>query len=335
MNMSGYNLDQKLVIGLASSALFNLEKSDKVFRKKGELAYRKYQSKNENIPLETGVAFPFIQRLLSLNDIFPPDKPFVEVILLSRNDPNTGLRVMNSIEHRKLGIKRAIFLQGRTPHKYIDALNISLFLSANETDVNQAITAGYPAGLILKGHIFDVEHDEELRIAFDFDGVIADDTSEKVYKNKGLPAFIENESKLANKPVNAGPLHKLLLQLSALQKAELNYMQDNPTYESRLRLSIVTARNAPAHKRVITSLRSWGINTINEAFFLGGIEKRKVLEILKPHIFFDDQVTHVEKTAESIASVHIPFGIANKKVESEIQLSSNVNKEIFKESESV
>ena len=333
--MSGYNLDQKLVIGLASSALFNLEKSDKVFRKKGELAYRKYQSKNENIPLETGVAFPFIQRLLSLNDIFPSDKPFVEVILLSRNDPNTGLRVMNSIEHRKLGIKRAIFLQGRTPHKYIDALNISLFLSANETDVNQAITAGYPAGLILKGHIFDVEHDEELRIAFDFDGVIADDTSEKVYKNKGLPAFIENESKLANKPVNAGPLHKLLLQLSALQKAELKYMQDNPTYESRLRLSIVTARNAPAHKRVITSLRSWGINTINEAFFLGGIEKRKVLEILKPHIFFDDQVTHVEKTAESIASVHIPFGIANKKVESEIQLSPNENKKIFEESESV
>lgn len=310
--MSGYNLDQKLVIGLASSALFNLEKSDKVFRKSGELAYRKYQSKNENIPLETGVAFPFIQRLLSLNDIFPKDKPFVEVILLSRNDPNTGLRVMNSIEHYSLGIKRAIFLQGRTPHKYIDALNISLFLSANETDVNQAINAGYPAGLILKGQIFDIEHDEELRIAFDFDGVIADDASEKIYKEQNLEAFIANESKLADKPANIGPLHKLLKQLSTLQKAELVYLKNNPSYESRLRISIVTARNAPAHKRVITSLRAWGINTINEAFFLGGIEKRKVLEILKPHIFFDDQATHVEKTADSIASVHIPFGIANK-----------------------
>lgn len=310
--MSGYNLDQKLVIGLASSALFNLEESDEVFRTQGELAYREYQRKHENTPLEQGVAFPFIQRLLSLNDIFPKEKPFVEVILLSRNDPNTGLRVMNTIEHYSLGIKRAIFLQGRTPHKYIDALNISLFLSANEIDVNQAINAGYPAGLILKGQIFDIVDDEELRIAFDFDGVIADDASEQVYKENGLPAFIENESNLANKPVNTGPLHKLLLQLSALQKVELKYLEDNPTYESRLRISIVTARNAPAHKRVIMSLRAWGIDTINEAFFLGGIEKRKVLEILKPHIFFDDQVTHVEKTADSIASVHIPFGIANK-----------------------
>lgn len=311
--MSGYNLDQKLVIGLASSALFNLEESDEVFRTHGELAYREYQRQNETMHLESGVAFPFIQRLLNLNSIFPSDKPFVEVILLSRNDPNTGLRVMNSIEHYGLDIKRAIFLQGRTPHKYIDALNISLFLSANEVDVNQAITAGYPAGLILKGQIFDISHDEELRIAFDFDGVIADDASEKIFKEHNLDAFIANESKFANQPANAGPLHRLLQQLSTLQKTEILYQKDNPTYNSRLRISIVTARNAPAHKRVITSLRAWGIDTINEAFFLGGIEKRKVLEILKPHIFFDDQVTHVEKTADSIASVHIPFGIANAK----------------------
>jgi 5'-nucleotidase len=315
--MSGYGLEQKLVIGLASSALFNLQESDEVFRTHGELVYREYQRKNENVLLEPGVAFPFIQRLLSLNSIFPKDKPFVEVILLSRNDPNTGLRVMNSIEHYGLGIKRAIFLQGRTPHKYIDALNISLFLSANETDVNQAITAGYPAGLILKGNIFDIEHDEELRIAFDFDGVIADDSSEQVYNKSGLSAFIENEETLANQPANVGPLHKLLKELSALQKEEIKYQSQNSDYKSRLRLSIVTARNAPAHKRVINSLRSWDIDTINEAFFLGGIEKRKVLEILNPHIFFDDQVTHLEKTANSIASVHIPFGIANKKLDSD------------------
>lgn len=327
--MSVYDLEQKLVIGLASSALFNLEESDEVFRTKGELAYREYQRQHENSLLDQGVAFPFIQRLLSLNSIFPKGKPFVEVILLSRNDPNTGLRVMNSIEHYELGIKRAIFLQGRTPHQYIDALNISLFLSANETDVNQAITAGYPAGLILKGQIFDIDNNEELRIAFDFDGVIADDSSEQVYKESGLSAFIENESKLANQPANAGPLHKLLLQLSFLQEEELKYAQDNPKYESRLRISIVTARNAPAHKRVITSLRAWGIHTINEAFFLGGIEKRKVLDILKPHIFFDDQVTHVEKTADSIASVHIPFGIANKKIKAK---EAFVPKEITEQS---
>ncbi|MDQ8951678.1 5'-nucleotidase [Acinetobacter rudis] len=310
--MSGYNLDKKLVIGITSSALFDLEESDRIFRTDGELAYREYQQQKEKIPLAAGIAFPFIQRLLSLNNIFPKDTPFVEVILLSRNDPNTGLRVMNSIEHFNLNIKRAIFLQGRTPHKYIDPLNISLFLSANETDVNQAINSGYPAGLIIQGHIFDVDHDEELRIAFDFDGVIADDASEQVYKENGLKAFIENEEKLANQPANTGPLHKLLAQLSFLQKSEFDYSKTNSNYKNRLRISIVTARNAPAHKRVITSLRAWGIDTVNEAFFLGGIEKRKVLEILKPHIFFDDQVTHVEKTANTVASVLIPFGIANE-----------------------
>lgn len=223
------------------------------------------------------------------------------------------------MQQSRLDIKRAIFLQGRTPYKYIDALNISLFLSANEIDVNQAITAGYPAGLILKGQIFDIDHDEELRIAFDFDGVIADDSSEQIYKKGGINAFIENENKLASQPANIGPLYKLLKELSTLQNAEIKYQLENPTYNSRLRISIVTARNAPAHKRVINSLRSWGIDTVNEAFFLGGIEKRKVLEILKPHIFFDDQVTHVEKTANSIASVHIPFGIANKKLDSDEQ----------------
>ncbi|AWL29527.1 5'-nucleotidase [Acinetobacter defluvii] len=329
--MSGYDLEQKLVIGLASSALFNLEESDEVFRTQGELTYREYQREHENILLEPGVAFPFIQRLLSLNSIFPKDKPFVEVILLSRNDPNTGLRVMNSIEHYGLGIKRAIFLQGRTPHKYINALNISLFLSANETDVNQAILAGYPAGLILKGHIFDVAHDKELRIAFDFDGVIADDSSEQVYKESGLGAFIENEENLANQPANIGPLHKLLKELSTLQKEEIKYQSQNSDYKSRLRLSIVTARNAPAHKRVINSLRAWGIDTINEAFFLGGIEKRRVLEILNPHIFFDDQVTHLERTANSIASVHIPFGIANKKADPKQAIVSNDQKKISAE----
>lgn len=329
--MSGYNLEQKLVIGLASSALFDLEESDKIFRTEGELGYREYQRVHEDTLLDQGVAFPFIQRLLNLNSIFPKDKPFVEVILLSRNDPNTGLRVMNSIEHYGLNIRRAIFLQGRTPHKYIDALNISLFLSANETDVNQAINAGYPAGLILKGHIFDVAHDEELRIAFDFDGVIADDASEKIYKEKDLEAFIENEKNLADQPANKGPLHKLLKELSTLQKEELKYQDQNSEYKSRLRISIVTARNAPAHKRVINSLRSWGIETVNEAFFLGGIEKRKVLEILQPHIFFDDQVTHLERTAESIASVHIPFGIANKKAESKQVTVSNNTKKLARE----
>ena len=219
---------------------------------------------------------------------------------------------MNSIEHHQLDIKRAVFLQGRSPYKYIDTLNISLFLSANATDVKQAITAEYPAGLVAKGKNFNIPNDNELRVAFDFDGVLADDSSEVVFKQSGLPAFLAHESQMADQPANAGPLQKLLSQLSILQKHEMAYSEENPNYESRLRISIFTARNAPAHKRVITSLRAWGIDTINEAFFLGGIEKRKILDILQPHIFFDDQATHIEKAADSIASVHIPFGIANR-----------------------
>lgn len=307
-----YDLRTKLVIGLASSALFDLEEPDQVFKLEGELAYREYQKKREKIPLEPGVAFPFIQRLLSFNQIFPSDNPFVEVILLSRNDPNTGLRVMNSIEHFGLGITRAIFLQGRTPHKYIEPLCINLFLSANEQDVKQAITANYPAGLILKGNILDLENTKELRIAFDFDGVLADDSAEAIYKQKGLGSFIKHENEHAEKPINPGPLKTFLEKLSLLQKHEFNYQEQNPGYKPNLRISIVTARNAPAHKRVINTMRSWGIETINEAFFLGGIEKNKILQILQPHIFFDDQTSHLRSTSETLASVHIPFGIANK-----------------------
>lgn len=301
-----YQLEQKLVIGLASSALFDLEKSDKIFREKGEFEYKKYQLNKENIPLDSGVAFTFIQKLLSLNNI-SPEEPLVEVILLSRNDPNTGYRVMNSIEYYGLNIKRAIFLKGGNPHQYIDALNISLFLSANETDVNQAINAGYPAGLIIKGNQFSLREDDELRIAFDFDGVLADGSSERVFESGGLTAFLEHESKHANIPAKAGPLKKLLIQLSQIQSKEQRFLIENSNYTACLKISIVTARNAPAHKRVITTMRDWGIE-IDNAFFLGGIEKKKVLDILQPHIFFDDQITHIEKTANSIASVHIPSG---------------------------
>lgn len=310
--MSGYNLDQKLVIGLASSAIFDLDESDSVFKLKGEKAYRDYQRNNEDLPLDQGVAFHFIKRLLSLNEISPEDS-LVEVILLSKNDPDTGYRVMNSIDHYQLPISRAIFLQGRSPHQYIEPLSISLFLSANEKDVRKAIQAGCPAGLILKGNIQDKEDDQELRVAFDFDGVLADDSSEKIYAEGGIDEFKKHESDHATTPINEGPLKNLLAKLSAIQHKELTLNQENPSYEPKLRISIVTARNAPAHKRVIHTIRSWGIETINEAFFLGGIEKKKVLDILNPHIFFDDQRTHLDLTAETHASVLVPFGVRNQK----------------------
>lgn len=261
-----YDLSKRLVIGLASSALFDLSESDSVFRTQGEEVYRKYQRDKQNHPLEKGVAFPFIKKLLSINEINPKDPP-IEVILLSRNDPDTGLRVMNSIETHQLGISRALFLQGRDPHKYINALSIDLFLSANEVDVKQAITAGYPAGQVLKSHIEDdLLSDPELRVALDFDGVLADDTAEKIYADGGIESFHKHESEHSDEVHQPGPLTKFLKKLSEIQILEEKFSEENIQYEPRLRISIVTARNAPSHKRVINTMRSWGV-TVNEAFF--------------------------------------------------------------------
>ena len=306
-----YDLTEKLVIGISSSALFDLKESDNVFRTEGEQAYREYQRKHQDNPLNTGVAYPFIRRLLKLNELLKD--PLVEVILLSRNDPDTGLRVINSIEHYDLSITRTVFLQGQSAHKYIPAFDIELFLSANEGDVKQAIDAGYPAGQILHGDISDDIEDTQLRIAFDFDGVIIDDESESVYKeNKNLDEFHSHESTKVDVAHNPGPLKNFIDRISNIQKLENAYKLENPNYEPVVRVSIVTARNAPSHKRAINTMRAWGI-LANEAFFMGGVDKSKVLEILKPHIFFDDQKLHL-KSAGILPSVHIPFGIANKLV---------------------
>ncbi|WP_413734789.1 5'-nucleotidase [Sodalis sp. RH21] len=306
-----YDLSKRLVIGLASSALFDLDEADEIFRTQGEEAYRQFQMKNQDNPLGKGVAFPFIRRLLTLNKI-DPENPPVEVILLSRNDPDTGLRVMNSIENYKLGITRAVFLQGRSPHKFIPAFDIELFLSANKADVTQAVNASYPAGQILHGHIFDDVDDHELRIAIDFDGVLADDESEAIFQQtRKLSAFHTFETSHVNIAHNPGPLKSFLDRISNIQKMELAMFEKDATYRRILRISIVTARNAPSHKRVINTMREWGI-MVNEAFFMGGVEKRKVLEIMKPHIFFDDQTAHLESSASILPSVHIPFGAINK-----------------------
>ncbi|OCG21969.1 MULTISPECIES: 5'-nucleotidase [unclassified Gilliamella] len=310
-----YDLTKRLVIGLASSALFDLEESDKIFREKGDKEYRKFQRDKENEPLKEGVAFPFIKRLLSLNVLSPSlNDPLVEVILLSRNDPDTGLRVMKSIEHHQLNMTRAVFLQGSSPLKYIPAFDIELFLSANSFDVIQAIKAGYPAGRVIENNITDDDSkDLELRIAFDFDGVIVDDESESIYQiTQNLDDFHDNERTKKNILHNPGPLNKFIRRLAEIQKLEHKKIEQDTNYKPILKTAIVTARSAPSHERAIYTLRDLGIE-INEAFFLGGIEKNKVLEIMKPHVFFDDQESHLEKPSQILPSVHIPFGITNKK----------------------
>ncbi|WP_210395665.1 5'-nucleotidase [Motiliproteus sediminis] len=306
----GFDIDGRLVIGLASSALFDLDESDKVFRVKGERAYRVYQREHQHQPLRPGVAYPFVRRLLALNAL-APDNPPVEVVLLSHNDPDTGLRVFKSIEHYGLGMTRAVFLQGRSPHDYIPAFNISLFLSANEADVREAVAKGFPAGLVLRSYAADDAEDDELRLAFDFDGVLADDEAEAVYQSGDLDQFKQYERERVDQPHSPGPLQGFLSKIAQIQQLEQARAESDPGYQPRLRVAIVTARNAPAHERVINTMRSWEI-MVNDAFFLGGVEKRRVLEVLKPHIFFDDQRLHLDAAAEISPAVHIPFGIANR-----------------------
>jgi len=307
-----YELDNRLVIGVASSAVFDLSDSDAVFRSQGEEQYRKYQEQNLRVPLPKGIAFPFIKRLLTLNDLRPdPSDPLVEVVLLSRNDPDTGLRVMKTIEHYGLGMTRAIFMQGRSPYEYIPALNIALFLSAHKPDVDAAIGLGHPAGQVLDSKFNDDEEDKTLRIAFDFDGVLAGDESESVMQHSGLTAFHDQEVKNVMQPHNPGPLKEFLVRVSRLQSTEEAYKKQNPDYENRIRVSIVTARNAPSHERALKTLKSWGVMA-NDAFFLGGIEKGRVLGVLKPHIFFDDQSGHLKSASAVVPSVHIPFGVTNQ-----------------------
>lgn len=309
--MPPYRLGNRLVVGLASSALFDLEESDGVFREKGEEGYRVYQRANLDNTLSPGVAFSFIRRLLSLNDLNPEDDPLVEVIILSRNDPDTGLRVMRSIKAHGLPISRAVFMQGRAPYKFMRALHMSLFLSADENDVREAVASGLPAGRVLGSAVADDPEDRELRIAFDFDGVLAGDESERVFQQNGLAEFRAHETMNVATPHDAGPLRDFLREINKLQRREEERRREDRDYTIRVHVSIVTARNAPTHERAMTSLNNWGV-TVNDAFFLGGIDKSSVMDVLRPHIFFDDQEAHLEGTSRTTPSVHIPFGVVNQ-----------------------
>ena len=307
-----YPIENKLVIGVASSALFDLSESNDVYETQGVDEYRRHQEKNIDVPFRKGVAFPFVRRFLSINQAFPAETP-VEVVLLSRNSPETGLRVFRSIQHYGLDITRATFLTGRSPHAYLPAFNASLFLSANQGDVQSAIDASYPAGVVLPSQVYDDELDVELRVAFDFDGVIADDEAEAVYKrNNDLDEFRAHETERREIPHRPGLLADLFRKLSLLRELEEQKAVQTPGYQKIIRTAIVTARDTPAYERVVTTLKKCGVSA-DESFFLGGMEKSRILSVLKPHMFFDDQLGHLKSSAGNIPMVHVPFGVANSR----------------------
>ncbi len=305
-----YPLEKKLVIAVASSAVFDMREANSVFTKDGENAYRQYQSDNIDRPFNKGVAFPFISRLLNLNRIYPQERP-IEVVVLSRNDPDTGRRFFRSCRHYEIDITKGAFLTGKSPNPYISAFNASIFLSADKDTVTTALSQGLPAGLVLPADVADEGDEAELRVAFDFDGVLADDEAEKVYQEtKDLEKFHQAESDRKLEPHNPGPLKGLITKLSYFQKLESKKAKEDPAYKPALRIAIITARNAPSNERFVTTLKDWQISA-DETFFMGGIEKKRVIDVLKPHIYFDDQMRHLEPTIRTVPSVHIPFGITN------------------------
>jgi len=289
-----------LVIAISSRALFDLVDSHQVYVQQGSDAYRDYQIAHEDKPLDRGVAFALVEKLLKLNERLESSP--VEVILLSRNSADTGLRIFNSIQHYNLNITRAAFCGGDSPYRYIPAFKSHLFLSADGVDVRQALKSGFAAATILPSNQSASAHDL-LKIAFDGDGVLFSDESEKIFKKDGLEAFTRNECEAANEPLSGGPFKPFLAALQQLQRAFI-------PGEAPIRTCLVTARGAPAHERVVKTLRAWNIR-INESLFLGGLDKGEFLRAFDADVFFDDQQGHCESAQSYVATGHVPHGVAN------------------------
>lgn len=294
-----FDLSDKLVIGISSRALFDLERENAIFESAGVLSYADYQRCHEDEALAPGTAFPLVEALLGLNRLIA-DKQFVEVVLMSRNSPDTGLRAMNAIEKAELSVTRAAFTGGEPISRYLQAFKVDLFLSKSAEDVQAAIDAGFAAALLYAppDHRSD-QPGGQIRIAFDGDAVLFSPESEAIYQTRGLEAFIAHERENRLVAMGEGPFAKLLLMLSELQK-------QFPAKECPVRIAIVTARSSPAHARVIHTLRAWSV-AVDEAFFLGGVNKDEVLESFGAHIFFDDQDVHVARAAHKVPSAKVPY----------------------------
>ena len=295
-----YDISNKLKIAVTTRALFRLEDEDKIYREHGTKMYEKYQIEKENEPMERGAAFSLIQSLLSINEL-EALKDRVEVILITRNNANCGIRVFNSIEKYGLEITRGVFSGGGDLTPYLSALNVDLFLTANPEDAQAAIDEGIPAATLLTQNIpqYDTHGNKGIRIAFDGDAVLFSDESELIFKKQGLKEFKENEALLANKPMKEGPFAKFLKVIADLQLA----LGDDQTF---IRTALVTARNAPSHERVIKTLRDWNVR-IDEMFFLGGISKTAILKAFGAQIFFDDQKTYTESASSMVPSGTVPY----------------------------
>ena len=292
-------LKDKLVIGVSSRALFDLETENKIFDEQGLEAYSKYQVEHEKDILKPGTAFPLVKALQQLN---ADGRYLTEIIIMSKNSADTSLRIFNSIEHYKLDIKRAALVGGVSISPYLGAFKTDLFLSANEEDVQEAINANIAAGIICDHSHLRINSEDDIpqiRIAFDGDAVIFSDEAERIYQEYGLDAFAKHEQENAQKPLPEGPFAKLLKTISIIQ-------QQFPAGKVPIRTALVTARNAPAHERVVRTLMAWNVR-IDEVFFLGGVQKSEVLKAFGANVFFDDQAAHTEPASKLVPSARVPY----------------------------
>jgi 5'-nucleotidase len=294
------SLDGRLVVAISSRALFDFEDENRVFEANDDRAYMQLQLARLETPARVGVAFSLVNKLLAFNRV---EVKHTEVVILSRNDPASGLRVFRSCQHYGLPIERGVFTRGQSPWRYLKPLNAQLFLSANEADVRQALAAGVPAARVYPQSARATDaHPNEVRIAFDGDAVLFSDESERVYQSSGLAAFQAHESEQATTPMGAGPFKPLLQALQRLQQQASSTM--------RIRTALVTARSAPAHERAIRTLMDWHIE-VDEAMFLGGLPKGEFLREFEPDFFFDDQTGHIESAAAHVPAGHVAAGVAN------------------------
>lgn len=292
-----YTIDGKLKVAVSSRALFQLEKEDDIFTTKGKEAYEKYQIKHEKDILQPGAAFPVVKALLELGE------DDVEVIVVSRNTADMSLRVFNSIQAHNLNICRGFFTGGESIINYLKSLDIDLFLTANDDSAKAAIDNGIPAATMIISAAKYMTESTELRVAFDGDAVLFGDESEAIFKAEGLEAFGKNESEKANIPMKEGPMAKFLRALAKIQTKQEKEGKNN---ETKIVTALVTARSAPAHARTIKTLRAWGIK-VNQAFFLGGLDKTYVLKEFKPQIFFDDQHVHTDRASLVVPAGTVPY----------------------------
>jgi 5'-nucleotidase len=298
-----YSVSGKLVVAISSRALFDFEEENRVFDARGERAYIDLQYSRMDVPAKEGVAFRLVKKLLAFNS---GGTQHVEVVILSKNDPVSGLRIFRSAERAGLKIERGVFTRGRSPYRYLDALKANLFLSANEHDVMGALDARFPAARVLpESAQAGGRHAEEVRIAFDGDAVLFSDEAECVFQSDGLDAFTRHETAHAMKPLPPGPFKPLLEALHRLQAAS------GTEVPMRVRTALVTARSAPAHERAVRTLMNWNI-AVDEALFLGGLDKGEFLKAFQPDFYFDDQRGHVASASQHVATGHVPFGIANQ-----------------------